>query len=196
MKKIFLIATITLFAIQCSKTEVKPEVSTDEISAENLIKTAEISIDSLKSFAGETKKLLVKNITAQIEKGGVESAVEFCNIEAMPLTKSMSDKHGLTISRVSDKRRNPKNNANAEELKLIENYKKQLLAGEILKPIRTETHYYEPLVTNAMCLQCHGEPGKNIQPKVAAKIAQLYPKDLATGYKENEVRGLISIKTK
>ena len=46
-----------------------------------------------------------------------------------------------------------------------------------------------------MCLQCHGEKGKNIQPKTLEKIAQLYPNDLATGYKENEVRGLISIKT-
>ncbi|MFC6267775.1 Tll0287-like domain-containing protein [Frigoriflavimonas asaccharolytica] len=196
MKKNFLIATIALFAIQCSKSDVKTEVSTDKIAVENLEKSEEISTDSLKIFAGETKKLLVKNITAQIAKGGVESSEEFCNIEAMPLTKSMSDKHGLFISRVSDKMRNPKNIANAEELKLIKNYKKQLLAGEILKPIRTETHYYEPLLTNAMCLQCHGEPGKNIQPKVVAEIAQLYPKDLATGYKDNEVRGLISIKTK
>ena len=114
----------------------------------------------------------------------------------MPLTQSMSVKHGLEISRVSDKMRNPKNVANAEELKLIEQYKKQLLAGELLKPVRTETHYYEPLVTNAMCLQCHGEPGKNIKPNVSAKIAELYSCYLVAFYKENEVRGLIVIKTK
>ena len=178
--------------MHCGTKVMKEEVSNKGIALEKF----EISSDSLHSYATETKKLLMKNVAEQMQKGGPESALEYCNIEAMPLTKSISDKHGFVISRVSDQRRNPKNVANAEELKLIEQYKKQLLAGEILKPVRTETHYYEPLVTNMMCLQCHGEPGKNVQPKVAAKIAELYPSDLAMGYKENEVRGLISIKTK
>lgn len=192
MKKIFLIPALAFFALQCTKNETKSEVSNDDV----VIKIAEISTDSLNSFATETKKLLMKNVSQQIEKGGAETAMDYCNIEAMPLTKSMSEKHGLEISRVSDKMRNPKNFANAEELKLIEQYKAQILAGNELKPTRTETHYYEPLVTNTMCLQCHGEPGRNIQPKVSAKITQLYPKDLAKGYKENEIRGLIRIKTK
>lgn len=192
MKKVLLLVGVAILFMQCGNKVMKPEVSNKVIAPEK----SEISSDSLHSYATATKKLLMKNVGEQMQKGGPESALEFCNIEAMPLTKSMSDKHGLTISRVSDKRRNPKNGANAEELQLIEQYKKQLLAGELLKPVRTETHYYEPLVTNVMCLQCHGEPGKNVQPKVAAKIAELYPNDLALGYKENEVRGLISIKTK
>ena len=188
MQKILLVSSFALLFLQCGNKVVQHETSKQEV--------ATISSDSLHNYATETKKLLMKNVGEQMKKGGPESALEFCNIEAMPLTKSMSDKHGLVISRVSDKWRNPKNVANAEELKLIEQYKKQLLAGELLKPVRTETHYYEPLVTSAMCLQCHGEPGKSVQPKVAAKIAELYPNDLALGYKENEVRGLISIKTK
>ena len=192
MKKVFLLSSVALFFMQCGTKVTTPEMSGDTVVDEK----ASISSDSLKSFATETKKLLMKNVGEQMQKGGPESALEFCNIEAMPLTQSMSEKHGLEISRVSDKMRNPKNVANAEELKLIEQYKKQLLAGELLKPVRTETHYYEPLVTNVMCLQCHGEPGKNIKPNVSAKIAELYPGDLAMGYKENEVRGLIVIKTK
>ena len=188
MKKVLLLTGFAFLFLQCGNKVVHEETSD--------LKVAVVSSDSLHSYATETKKLLMKNVGEQMQKGGPESALEFCNIEAMPLTKLMSDKHGLVISRVSDKNRNPKNVANVEELKLIEHYKKQLLAGELLKPVRTENHYYEPLVTNLMCLQCHGEPGKNIQPKVAAKIAKLYPNDLAMGYKENEVRGLISIKTK
>lgn len=188
MKKVLVLSGFALLFLQCGNKIVHEETSTKEV--------ATISSDSLHSYATETKKLLMKNVAEQMQKGGPESALEFCNIEAMPLTKSMSDKHGFVISRVSDKRRNPKNVANPQELKLIEQYKKQLLAGELLKPVRTETYYYEPLVTNGMCLQCHGEPGKNIQPKVVAKITELYPNDLALAYKENEVRGLISIKTK
>ena len=191
MIKVLIVGSIALLFTQCTNKIVQPEVSVNNM----VVEKQTISSDSLHSFATETKKLLMKNVGEQMKKGGPESALEFCNIEAMPLTKSMSDKHGLVISRVSDKMRNPKNVANSEELKLIEQYKKQLLAGDLLKPVRTETHYYEPLVTNAMCLQCHGEPVKNVQAKVATKIADLYPNDLAMGYKENEVRGLISIKT-
>lgn len=187
MKKILLFSGFAFLFLQCGNKVIQQETSNKKV--------ATISSDSLHSFATETKKLLMKNVSEQMQKGGPELALEFCNIEAMPLTKSMSEKHGLEISRVSDKSRNPKNVANQEELKLIDQYKKQLLAGELLKPVRTENHYYEALVTNAMCLQCHGEPGKNIQPKVASKISELYPADLAMGYKENEVRGLISIKT-
>ncbi|SFC12514.1 Tll0287-like domain-containing protein [Kaistella jeonii] len=192
MKKVLLLSGLAFLSIHCGNKVVHQEVSGKEI----MDNKSELSSDSLNNYATQTKKLLMKNVGQQIQKGGVESALDYCNIEAMPLTKSMSDKHGLVISRVSDKMRNLKNVANSEELKLIEHYKKQLLAGELLKPVQTETHYYEPLITNAMCLQCHGEVGKNIQPKVAEKIAQLYPNDLATGYKENEIRGLISIKTK
>lgn len=192
MKEILLLSGLAFLSLQCGNTIVQKEGSTETMG----VNKAEIASDSLHNFATETKKLLMKNVAEQMQKGGAESALEFCNIEAMPLTKSMSQKHGLVISRVSDKRRNPKNSPNSAELKLIEQYKKQLLAGATLKPVRTATHYYEPLVTNAMCLQCHGEIGKNIQPKVAKKIAQLYPNDLAIGYKENEIRGLISIKIK
>jgi hypothetical protein len=43
-----------------------------------------------------------------------------------------------------------------------------------------------------MCLQCHGK-SEQIKPEVRAKTLQLYPKDLAIGYSENEVRGIWSI---
>lgn len=188
MKKVLLLSSVAFLSLQCGNKIVYQEVSDQKV--------ATVSSDSLHSYVTATKKLLMKNVGEQMQKGGPESALEFCNVEAMPLTKSMSDKYGLDISRVSDKMRNPKNVANSEELKLIEQYKKQLLAGELLKPVRTETHYYEPLVTNVMCLQCHGEPEKNIKRNVSEIITELYPKDLATGYKENEVRGLIVIKTK
>lgn len=41
-----------------------------------------------------------------------------------------------------------------------------------------------------MCLQCHG---KLMNPEVLKKIKELYPKDKAVGYSENEVRGIWSI---
>jgi hypothetical protein len=53
-------------------------------------------------------------------------------------------------------------------------------------------HFYYPIVTNSMCLSCHGTE-KDIAPEVAKRIIKFYPMDKATGYAENQVRGIWSI---
>jgi hypothetical protein len=61
-----------------------------------------------------------------------------------------------------------------------------LVSGENVK-------FYYPIKTNSMCLQCHGNPASDIKPLTLAQIDKLYPNDLATGYSENQVRGIWSI---
>ena len=145
------------------------------------------------SYALETKQLLGKNLQQKLKQEGPEKALEFCNLEAMPLTKSVADKYNLSIKRVSDKPRNPENTANEAERKYIEMYKTQLLEHASTKPTEHDGYLYLPIVTNSMCLQCHGEKGKDIKPEVVNKISELYPKDQATGYQENQIRGLFVV---
>jgi hypothetical protein len=189
MRKILLISGMAFLALQCNKKEE----TTTAAAVEEVPVPTEINVDSLKAYADETKKTLVKTLTQKIEEGGAESAVTFCKTEAGPLVKSVADKHGLEIKRVTDKPRNQNNLASEAELRIIEKYKQELLEGKTLEATTTDSHYYEPLVTNALCMQCHGEKGKNIAPGTAGKIAELYPEDKAFGYRENEVRGLIRI---
>jgi hypothetical protein len=115
----------------------------------------------------------------------------------MPITDSMATVYKALIKRVTDKPRNPKNKANAEELQYLENFKKQVAAGVEVKSITVqmgnETEFYYPIVTNSMCLKCHGTIGKELETLTLSKIKELYPTDKATGYKENEVRGIWSI---
>lgn len=147
-------------------------------------------------YALGTKKVLGKNLMGTIQKEGTEKALAFCNHEAVPLTDSMSVRYNAKIKRVSDKNRNPNNKANAEELIYIEQFKKDLAEKKEVKPIVVEegeqVHFYYPIPTNTMCLQCHGKP-EAIKPEVVKKIKELYPNDLAVGYGENEVRGIWSI---
>jgi nitrate reductase cytochrome c-type subunit len=147
-------------------------------------------------YALGTKKLLGKNLMESIQQKGTLEALAFCNHQAIPLTDSMATKYNATIKRVSDKNRNPNNKANAEELKYIAQFKKDLATKQEIKPVVIEKgdkiQFYYPIETNTMCLQCHGKP-EQIKPEVRAKTLQLYPKDLAIGYSENEVRGIWSI---
>ncbi|KJJ39073.1 c-type heme family protein [Aequorivita vladivostokensis] len=149
-------------------------------------------------MAQTTKAELGKNLMGQIQKNGVIAALDFCNVQALPITDSMATVHKAYIKRVTDKPRNPKNKANAAELQYLENFKKQVAAGGEVNPIVVdlgkETEFYYPIVTNSMCLKCHGTPGKELETLTLSKIQELYPMDKATGYGENEVRGIWSIR--
>lgn len=146
------------------------------------------------NFAMQTKGVLGKNLLNAINTQGIENALEFCSTRAYPLTDSMSTALQAKIKRVSDKNRNPQNAANESELTYIQNAKASLGKGEKIKPLVTKTAdksiAYYPILTDKMCLQCHGKPKEEILPKTLTKIKSLYPKDLATGYKEGDLRGI------
>ena len=58
------------------------------------------------SYALATKQILGKNLMSAIQKKGTLGALEFCAIQAYPLTDSMSTVYNAKIKRVSDKPRN------------------------------------------------------------------------------------------
>jgi hypothetical protein len=149
------------------------------------------------SYALSTKAVLGQNLMGIIQKKGALGALEFCNVNALTLTDSMSGVHKATIRRVSDKTRNSKNKANGIELQYLEKFKNQLADSKEVEPIiykqGENIHFYYPIITNTMCLQCHGSPNKEIKPLTLKKINELYPNDLAIRYRENEVRGIWSI---
>lgn len=153
-------------------------------------------VDKGLKIALETKKLLGQNLMGAIQKEGAIHALEFCNVEAIPLTTSMAEKYTASVQRVSDKNRNPQNLATPEEAELIDLFTQQIRSGKdpqpVLIPEKGKTRFYYPIVTNSMCLQCHGK-SEDIEPQVREKILKLYPQDKAVGYSENEVRGIWKI---
>ena len=153
--------------------------------------------ETLQKYAVETKGVLGKNLMNAINTQGTEKAIEFCSTKAIVLTDSMGTAFDATLKRVSDKPRNPLNKATENETDFINELKEKISKGEKMTPKFTESDGkitgYFPIETNAMCLQCHGSKDLDINPNVLKKIAQLYPKDLATGYKENQIRGIFVV---
>jgi len=186
MKTKLILLSVALISLLSCKEDKKPSVKTVEKPSKNYTAIG-------KEYAIATKKILGKNLKQAIAKDGTIGALAFCNEKANPLTHQMEVKYNATIKRVSDKNRNPNNKANATELKHIETFKTQLKNGEKIKPIieksNGEVHFYAPIKTGGLCLQCHGSPTTEVQ----SKIKELYPEDLATGYDVNQVRGIWSI---
>ncbi len=145
-------------------------------------------------YALGTKKVLGQNLIGTIQRAGTQEALTFCNEKAYPLTDSMAVVYNASIKRVSDKPRNPKNQANKSELEYINTYKERIKNNEISNPIveelKDKVHVYYPITTNIMCLQCHGKPDEQISSETFTLLKKLYPKDKAIGYDINEVRGV------
>lgn len=147
-----------------------------------------------KSIATETQAVLAKNLMGAINKGRTEYALAFCNTNALTLTDSMAHVLNAGIKRVSDKPRNAGNQANEIELAYIQVLKGKMAKGEHLEAKMNEIEGkmvgFYPIVTNQMCLQCHGKAEVNIKAATLQKINKLYPADKATGYADKELRGL------
>ena len=146
------------------------------------------------SIATKTKQKLAKNLIGTIQKEGTVAALKFCNVQAYPLTNEMATVLNAEIKRVSDKPRNPKNKANKKEIGFIAHFQNMIDNDVFYEPIienlsNGKTQFYAPIVTNQMCLQCHGS-ANDIHKKTLNTITTLYPDDMAKGYSVNQVRGL------
>ncbi len=149
------------------------------------------------TYALKTKAILGRNLMGQLKKNGTEAALSFCSEKAYHLTDSMANAQNVKIKRVSDKHRNPNNKANSKELEYIKHFKDALANGKSIVPVfdkkNGKVHVYAPIITNNMCLQCHGTPNKQIKPNTLKKIKQLYPEDKAVGYSAGQVRGIWAV---
>lgn len=183
-KTIYFFAILSFLTFSCKQKEKQDTVQ----------KPGKTPLEIGKDIALDTKGVLGKNLLYTISTEGTENAITFCSSKAIPLTDSVALAANAKIKRVSDKNRNPDNKANEAELEYIQMTKDAISKGEAVKPKLTtngnkQIAYY-PIMTNDMCLQCHGEPNKDILPSTLSKISELYPNDLAVGYKSDELRGI------
>lgn len=202
-KPLLIALSLTAFAFMsksCINEQKKSDQTEEQTTAieeekqEEAAKEIEMTpLEKGKSIAKATQAALGKNLMQAISERGTAGAIEFCNIEAIPITDSLAKIHRATVKRVSDKNRNPDNAANEAELAYIGNAKNQLAADQDIKPQVKEEDgkwvAYYPILTNAMCLQCHGNADQ-VNKEALAKIQAHYPDDKALGYSENEVRGI------
>lgn len=98
----------------------------------------------------------------------------------------------IKVGRTSLRLRNPKNQPPAWVKPYLEKFAKATRvsgAEPVLVDLDKGHHgYIEPIFTGAICLNCHGT---NLEKGVREALRKEYPTDLATGYSEGEVRGLL-----
>lgn len=143
-----------------------------------------------------TQTELLKNVSNAVQTGGPTYAIEFCNIEAMPITDSLSKTHNVSISRISNENRNELNMLSTEEEKKLwiyyeKNWDKFKQHDTVVQYKNGKYTYYKPImIAMPTCLKCHGEPYTDIDSTTLTMIDALYPNDKAKHYKLEDFRGL------
>ncbi len=151
-----------------------------------------ITKDFVTSLKGELKKAM--------QAGGPVNALSVCHTKAIPITNEVAARHGVVLSRVSLKNRNPNNVPNDWQKPVLEEFDARAANGEDPKTMAFATiaevdgkkqfRFMKAMPVGEVCLKCHGT---ELKPEVQAKLKELYPDDKATGYSLGQVRGAVVI---
>ena len=207
MKKIFeFLLMITLLSSCGSNERVSKEVF-EEVNKSMEVKKlneADIIQAGMKwgdEISTEAQQQLINALQKAIEEKGVPGAVEFCNVQALPILQSVSEKHGVSIRRASNRYRNPQDKPTEEEKGILEAYEYNAenelpLEPSIQKFENGEVYLYTKAIKipNGMCLNCHGQAGTDISLETQKALSDLYPQDNAIGHKIGDLRGMWSIR--
>jgi len=185
MKKSLLLISLAAATV-LSAAEAVPAQDSKAVAMEG--------VKYIKMLGKELKGNLVKYLKQ--DPTGLQAAY-FCSKSAEDLTKKVNAKFppNIMVRRTALKYRNSGNKPDATDTKVMEKMMAEMKAGTfkkkpvVVKVGETE-RVYVPLIAEKACLKCHG-PVEKINPKVRKTIAGKYPNDMATGFREGDLRGVI-----
>lgn len=151
---------------------------------------------ALKDFGDRLRTELREAMT----RDGAPAAVDFCHVQAPRIAEQVMAEHGVRLGRVAvpDRNRNPGNVAEGWLQVLATQFQAAVDTGgapeaqmAVIRqdvPPGVELRMARGIRVEAACLMCHGD---NIAPEIAARLAEHYPRDRATGFREGDLRGLV-----
>lgn len=181
--------TLLLTALLGTSMALSSEVTTTVTE----MSTKQEGIKYIKMLGGALKSELQTHMKA--DKTGL-AAMGFCTAKAGDITKEVNSKLPAyaSVRRTALKTRNENNLPDALDIKVIKTYEASIVDKtflptdiKVLKEGNT-TRVYKPLVTQGVCLKCHGS---DISKEIQGEITTYYPKDKAVGFKEGSLRGVI-----
>jgi hypothetical protein len=204
-----LIASLAGILSSCGGVGQKERLVTDEVSreirAKEPIRIREAELIERahtlgRQLADSAQKALQGKLLGAIQEGGIPYAVDFCHVAALPLMDSLSQKFDVEIRRVSHRLRNPEDAPRDYEAPILEayvyNFEEGLEMNDNVQKVGDDYFLYTKpiLMGNALCLNCHGQPGTQVQEATFLALQEKYPNDNALGHELNDLRGIWSIR--
>lgn len=146
----------------------------------------------------KAKMALKTELQKAIKRDGLEYAISFCSERAQEIMDSIGHAEQVMVKRLAKKNRNPNNEMSENISNLYKSFVLQSLnSNRVPAQIGWDDEgrpvYYKILYTDALCLNCHGKPGTDINPQVAEKIAEIYPDDKAINFEVGHPRGMWAV---
>ena len=166
------------------------------MAMESAEERAAASRQIVKAFAGALKGELQQ----AIEAGGPPNAIEVCKRIAPDIAETKSVQQGWDVGRTSLKLRNPDNVPDEWEREVLIGFEARKAEGQDATKLEHYAfveqdgarvfRYMKAIPTADVCLACHGGA---LAPEVTAALAERYPEDRATGFKQGDIRGAFTI---
>ena len=138
-------------------------------------------------FATEMQTALQEALAA----GGPVGAIDVCKEVAPDIAENLSLRTGATVGRTSLRLRNPANAPADWQLAVLEAFEDSNAPLEFFERTGNNgARYMKAIPAGGLCLTCHGT---ELADDIAARLAEAYPQDEATGYSAGEVRGAFSV---
>lgn len=188
MRRTFLLLTLLLPA--CAREE-----ATKDLMA---IRPDSASLARARSAADDLGRDLVGMLTAELQRGGPEGAIAICADSAQQRTARHAAA-GVTVRRVGTRVRNPINAPDTTERAVLAAFAAAIESNRPMPDTSFVTAdgagaaYVRAIRMQPQCLACHGDPA-TFTPAVRRVLAERYPSDAATGYREGDLRGAISVR--
>lgn len=207
MKKVVISTSALFLLFSCGPKERVSKETFEEVNKAMEVKRlteVEILDEAMiwgDSISTEAQAQLIYALQNAVAEKGVPGAIEFCNVQALPILAEVGEKYGVEIRRASNRYRNPTDQPTEEEKSILDAYEYNAESGNKSEPNiqkfeNGEVYLYTKaiVIPGEFCLSCHGEPGKEIKEETLQKLADLYPQDNAKGHTIGDLRGMWSIK--
>lgn len=163
--------------------------------------TKEQAVEKSREMVKELGGGLKGKLQEAVKASGFGGAISVCKEIGLVRAKEVGDKFGGSIRRVTHKTRNPQNAPDSYEADVLTKMESDHHAGKLQEAYvevvtgadgKKNLRFMKPIVTEALCLNCHGAPDK-LNPDAAKAIGLNYPNDKATGYAAEQARGAFSV---
>lgn len=177
----FIAGMLLVAAVPVSAVEVGPQ---------------EVAAKAASQLGQEMRRKLIDSM----QKNGPAGSIVVCAKDAPLISSRIEQELGVSIKRTSLKVRNPRNAPDTAEREVLESLDLSQKAGRTLPPGVTvfpghPRRFYKTITVEQACLKCHGD-ATTVNEQVRREIAAKYPDDKAVGYKEGDLRGIISVTVK
>lgn len=153
-----------------------------------------------RTAAAALAETLRTRMAKSVKDSGPVAAMYVCVYQAQALSDEVATTQGVKVRRTALRLRNPANAPDDFEQALLARFVADAREGKLPEESLDERRedgrkvfrYAKPLVADPLCITCHGRV-EEIPEGVRRMLESRYPDDAATGYREGDFMGIVSV---